>query len=147
MDENDNVPEFTQNEYAITVAENAAINPPAALLQVHAIDLDEGPFGEVHYSIKAGNELNLFRLHSESGILYPAKNLTGQKGVYELLISAQDNQETNTKASTCRAIITVMEVNQHRPTFIIPALSNATIEIPSVSIFYNFCSILYLIPK
>lgn len=140
MDENDNVPEFTQDEYAITVAENAAITPPAALLQVHAIDQDEGAFGEVRYSIKDGNEQNLFRLDQETGILYPARNLTNQEGVYTLLISAQDNLETNSRESTCRAVITVMKVNQHRPVFIMPALSNATIEIPTVSIILQ-CNI------
>lgn len=114
------------------MAENAAIKPPAALLQVHAIDRDEGLFGEVRYSIRAGNEQNLFRLDEESGILYPAQNLTGHKGIYELLIAAQDNQGLETMQSTCRAIVTVMAVNQHRPVFVMPALSNATIEIPTV---------------
>lgn len=122
------------------MAENAAIKPPAALLQVHAIDRDEGEFGIVRYRIQSGNEQNLFKLDEESGILYPAQNLTGHKGVYELLISAQDNQNVESMQSTCRAIITIMEVNQHRPMFVMPALSNATIEIPTVSSlkFYPF---------
>lgn len=34
LDENDNVPTFSQKIYHATVAENAALNPPAAILQV-----------------------------------------------------------------------------------------------------------------
>lgn len=134
MDVNDNAPEFTQKEYTSTVAENAALNPPAPLLQVKAFDLDEGIFGEVRYVITAGNDEDLFRLDSQTGILYPARSLNGQKGLYELTISARDTQGSGTMEATTKVIVTVMGVNQHRPVFLIPASSNATIEIPGVSI-------------
>uniref|UniRef100_A0A1I8MKU3 Cadherin domain-containing protein n=1 Tax=Musca domestica TaxID=7370 RepID=A0A1I8MKU3_MUSDO len=130
LDVNDNAPEFTQNEYTSTVAENAALNPPAAVLQVKAFDLDEGIFGDVRYVIIAGNEEGLFRLDAQTGILYPARSLNGQKGVYELTISARDTQGSGTMEATTKAIVNVMGVNQHRPVFVIPASSNATIEIP-----------------
>lgn len=132
MDVNDNVPEFTQNEYTSVVAENAALNPPAALLQVKAFDLDEGIFGDVRYVITAGNDEHLFKLDSQTGIIYPARSLNGQKGVYELVISARDTQGSGTMEAFAKAIITVKGVNQHKPQFLIPALSNATIEIPGV---------------
>uniref|UniRef100_A0A1A9WEW2 Cadherin domain-containing protein n=1 Tax=Glossina brevipalpis TaxID=37001 RepID=A0A1A9WEW2_9MUSC len=130
LDVNDNAPEFTQNEYSSTVAENAAINPPAALLQVKAFDLDEGLFGDVRYVIIEGNEKGLFKLDSQTGILYPAQSLSGQKGVYNLTVSARDTQGSGTLEATTNVIIKVLGVNQHRPVFLIPALSNATIEIP-----------------
>lgn len=133
MDVNDNAPVFTQDEYTSTVAENAALNPPAALLQVKAYDLDEGIFGDVRYVITAGNDQQLFKLDAQTGILYPARSLSGQKGVYELIISARDTQGSGTMEAFTKAIITVKGVNQHRPVFLIPALSNATIEIPGVS--------------
>lgn len=130
MDVNDNAPVFTRTVYNSTVSENAAYQPPAALLQVQAIDLDEGLYGDVRYIITAGNELALFKLDAQSGIIYPAQSLAGKHGVYELLISARDTQGSGTMESTARAIITVLRVNRHRPEFVIPALSNATIEIP-----------------
>ncbi|XP_013102305.2 cadherin-87A isoform X1 [Stomoxys calcitrans] len=130
LDVNDNAPEFTQNEYTSTVAENAALNPPAAILQVKAFDLDEGTFGDVRYYIKTGNDEQLFRLDSQSGILYPARSLNGQKGIYELMISARDEQGHGPIEAITKVIINVMGVNQHRPVFLIPASSNATIEIP-----------------
>uniref|UniRef100_A0A1A9VG57 Cadherin domain-containing protein n=1 Tax=Glossina austeni TaxID=7395 RepID=A0A1A9VG57_GLOAU len=130
LDVNDNAPEFTQNEYSSTVAENAALNPPAALLQVKAFDLDEGLFGDVRYVIIEGNEKGLFKLDSQTGILYPAQSLSGQKGVYKLRVSARDTQGSGTADAVTNVIINVLSVNQHRPVFLIPALSNATIEIP-----------------
>ena len=77
---NDNPPVFTQNEYTSTVAENAALDPPAKLLQVRADDLDTGVFGEVRYFIISGNEKELFKLDSHSGIIYPAQSLQDKKG-------------------------------------------------------------------
>lgn len=112
------------------MAENAAYQPPAALLQVQAIDQDEGLYGDVRYIITAGNEMALFKLDAQSGIVYPAQSLSGKHGVYDLTISARDTQGSGTMESTSRAIITVLRVNRHKPEFIIPALSNATIEIP-----------------
>lgn len=34
LDENDNRPVFTQHTYEATIAENVALNPPAAILKV-----------------------------------------------------------------------------------------------------------------
>ncbi|XP_075145328.1 cadherin 87A [Haematobia irritans] len=130
LDVNDNDPEFTQKEYTSTVAENAALNPPAAILQVKAFDLDEGIFGEVRYNIISGNDEQLFRLDPQSGILYPAKSLNGQKGVYELIIAARDELGHGSAEATTKVVVNIKGVNQHRPVFLNPALSNATIEIP-----------------
>lgn len=130
LDVNDNPPVFTQKEYTSTVAENAALDPPAKLLQVRADDLDSGVFGEVRYFITSGNEMDLFKLDSHSGIIYPAQSLQDKKGVYNLTVSARDTQGAGTFESTASVVINVMGVNQHHPVFVIPALSNATIEIP-----------------
>ncbi|XP_070137828.1 cadherin-87A [Drosophila bipectinata] len=130
LDVNDNAPVFTRDVYNSTVAENAAYQPPAALLQVQAIDQDEGLYGDVRYIITAGNEMALFKLDAQSGIVYPAQSLAGKHGVYELTISARDTQGSGTMESTATATITVLRVNRHKPEFLIPALSNATIEIP-----------------
>ncbi|XP_036327722.1 cadherin-87A [Rhagoletis pomonella] len=130
LDVNDNAPIFTQDQYTTTLAENAAFNPPAALQQVKALDADEGLFGDVRYFITAGNDQGLFRLDAQTGIVYPAQSLHGKKGQYALEVVARDTQGSGTMESRTRVLITVMGVNQHRPVFVIPALSNATIEIP-----------------
>lgn len=78
-DVNDNKPIFGQRSYHASVAENAQLNPPAAVLQVNALDADDGIFGDVKYAITS-NDNNLFQLDPNSGILYPSKSLKGMEG-------------------------------------------------------------------
>lgn len=78
-DVNDNKPIFGQRTYHASVAENAQLNPPAAVLQVNALDADDGIFGDVKYAITS-NDNNLFQLDPNSGILYPSKSLKGMEG-------------------------------------------------------------------
>lgn len=138
LDVNDNAPVFTQSDYFSTVAENAAINPPAALLQVKALDADDGIFGEVRYFIVEGNEENLFKLDSNTGILYPAQSLKGKKGKYILMVQARDNQGSGTFEASAMITINVLGVNQHQPVFVMPSVSNATVEITGVGFFFDF---------
>ncbi|GAB0095360.1 Cadherin-87A [Sergentomyia squamirostris] len=130
LDVNDNAPVFTQNKYQATVAENAALNPPAAILQVSAMDPDEGDSGTVRYFILSGNDDGMFRLDPTSGILYPAIELTHKKGQYNLLVETRDGRGTGPYSDTAEISIEVSSVNQHRPVFIMPALNKALIELP-----------------
>lgn len=128
-DENDNLPVFRQRSYYASVAENLPLNPPATILQVQADDKDEDEAGTVKYTIVSGNFDNSFKLDANSGILYPATSLMGRKGQYTLKVEARDGVGFGPHIDNTEIIIDVIEVNQHRPTFIMPALSNATVEI------------------
>lgn len=130
LDDNDNVPIFSQRIYYANVAENAALNPPAAILQVQASDKDDGAAGVVKYFIKTGNRDNTFILDPDSGILYPRKSLLGQKGQFTIEIEARDGLGQGPYTDNAEIIIEVHSINQHRPVFIMPALTNATVEIP-----------------
>lgn len=130
LDDNDNAPVFSQRIYYANVAENAAFNPPAAILQVSASDRDEGAAKIVKYSIISGNYDNTFILDPDSGILYPRKSLLGQKGQFTIEIEARDGLGQGPHKDNAEIIIEVHTINQHRPKFIMPALANATIEIP-----------------
>uniref|UniRef100_A0A336M3D8 CSON011390 protein n=1 Tax=Culicoides sonorensis TaxID=179676 RepID=A0A336M3D8_CULSO len=133
LDDNDNPPVFSQRIYYANVAENAAFNPPAAILQVSASDRDEGAAKIVKYFIKSGNRDNTFILDPDSGILYPRKGLAGQKGQFTIEIEARDGVGQGPHTDNAEIIIEVHSINQHRPKFIMPALANATIEIPENS--------------
>lgn len=128
-DENDNLPVFRQKSYYASIAENLPLNPPATILQVQADDKDEDEAGTVKYSILDGNFDNSFNLDANSGILYPATTLMGRKGQYTLKVEARDGVGFGPHTDTAEVVIDVIEVNQHRPMFIMPALSNATVEI------------------
>ena len=52
---NDNAPSFVHKNYKATIVENIDLNPPAKIVQVHAMDPDDGSYGTVSYSIVGGN--------------------------------------------------------------------------------------------
>ncbi|XP_058116398.1 cadherin-87A [Anopheles ziemanni] len=130
LDENDNEPTFSQQIYYATVAENAALHPPAAILQVTATDPDEGAAGDVKYAILSDTVGGIFRLDANSGILYPGASLIGKSGQYRIEIEARDGLGSGPHSDTATIMIEIQSINQHRPVFIMPALSNATVEIP-----------------
>lgn len=139
QDVNDNSPVFTQKSYFASVAENAQLNPPAAVLQVNALDADEGVFGEVKYVV-IGDDNTMFQMDPNSGILYPSQSLKGKKGQYNLTVEARDGLGFGPNSDKADIVIDVQSVNNYRPIFIMPALSNASVEIQEVSIqFFSFC--------
>lgn len=137
-DVNDNEPVFVQSHYVASVAENAAVTPPAAILQVAALDKDAGDFGAVRYYILDGNKNGFFMLDPDTGILYPARKL--EVGDYVLRIEAKDNHGSGPHSDTADIKINVRSINHFPPVFIMPALTNATVELP-----YNVVDTDYLV--
>ncbi|XP_014205128.1 cadherin-87A [Copidosoma floridanum] len=130
VDVNDNRPIFTQHSYRASVAENLSVNPPAPILQVRAMDHDEGLNGDVWYKIIKGNENGSFSLNPETGILYPAVSLLGRAQSYKIKVEARDMAGRGPHSDTCHIYVRVNPVNQHKPEFIMPELPNATVEVP-----------------
>ncbi|XP_076290426.1 cadherin 87A isoform X1 [Lasioglossum baleicum] len=130
IDVNDNRPIFSQHSYISSVAENLSVNPPAPILQVRAVDHDEGINGEVWYTITSGNENESFSLNRETGILYPGAALLGRAGSYRIKVEARDGAGSGPHSDECNVDIRVTPVNQHKPQFVLPELTNATVEVP-----------------
>lgn len=131
---------FTQKSYYATIAENAQLHPPAAVLQVNALDADDGIFGEVKYAV-VGNDNVLFQLDPNSGILYPSESLKGKRGQYKLTVEARDGLGFGPNSDNAEIVIDVQSVNNYRPIFIMPALSNASVEIQEVSVLTFFFTV------
>ncbi|KAK9728307.1 Cadherin domain [Popillia japonica] len=129
LDINDNAPKFNQSVYNASVIENVRLNPPMPIVQVHADDKDVGIHGNIHYRILKGNEKGVFILGDETGILYPHKSLIGYTEEFHLLIEARDGDGAGALTDQALINIQVLNVNEHEPTFIMPALSNATVEV------------------
>jgi hypothetical protein len=76
----------------------------------------------------------LFRIDPFSGIIFPAQSLLGQGGEYHLTVEGRDQNGTGEYADTVNVDITVLDVNQNKPVFIMPVSGNATVEVPEVNL-------------
>ena len=56
LDVNDNAPSFSQESYTAVIPENAA--PGVSIVNITAVDPDEGPGGNVHFEIIDEGEAN-----------------------------------------------------------------------------------------
>lgn len=109
------------------------------LYKVRAVDQDEGTNGEVWYTIINGNENESFSLNRETGILYPAAALLGRAGSYRIEVEARDGAGSGPHSDRCYVDIRVTPVNQHKPQFVMPELTNATVEVPEVCMKKKEC--------
>ncbi|XP_051155276.1 cadherin-23-like isoform X2 [Leptopilina boulardi] len=92
LDVNDNAPSFIQNSYTAVIPENAL--PSVSIVNITAVDPDEGPGGNVHYEIIDEGEANgLLKINHTSGEISSAKKLTGKGRTdpYVMRIRAQDS--------------------------------------------------------
>ena len=75
---------------------------------------------------------DIFLLGVETGILYPHKSLLGQNRDFRLQIEARDGGGNGQLFDRAVINVQVLNVNEHRPEFIMPFLQNATVEITEV---------------
>ncbi|XP_015435266.1 PREDICTED: cadherin-related tumor suppressor [Dufourea novaeangliae] len=120
LDENDNSPVFDPRQYSDTVAENASIG--ASVLQVSAIDRDEGANGRVRYSIAMGDDNRDFTISEDGGVIRVAKNLNFErKSRYHLTIRGEDCASEvgeTVRGDTAQVTITVLDINDNAPVFL-----------------------------
>ncbi|BES91153.1 Laminin G domain [Nesidiocoris tenuis] len=90
LDVNDNTPTFIVPKYTITVSTKTIHN--ATIVQVEAVDLDDGFNGAITYSIIGnGNIENLFSIDSISGNLtLKSQSVLLRDNVYQFFVRAKD---------------------------------------------------------
>ncbi|KAM4622047.1 protocadherin Fat 4 [Polymixia lowei] len=111
QDVNDNPPVFPNDILDVTIEEN--IGDGFKIMQLTAIDADEGPNALVTYTIISGAD-DSFRIDPESGDLIATKKLDRERrSKYSLLVRADDGKQS----SDMRLNITVSDVNDHTPKF------------------------------
>ncbi|XP_063226687.1 cadherin-87A isoform X2 [Bacillus rossius redtenbacheri] len=138
LDVNDNKPVFLRRDYPVSIVENIALSPPAPIVKVEAEDADEGVNGAVRYSIVSGNTGDVFRLDEEKGILYPAKSLVGEPREFLLVVQGRDGDGNGQFTDQATVNVAVLNVNQHKPVFIMPSNLNATVEVPESAGLPNY---------
>ncbi|XP_043256897.1 cadherin-related tumor suppressor [Colletes gigas] len=120
LDENDNSPVFDPRQYSATVAENASIG--ASVLQVSAMDRDEGANGRVRYSIAMGDDNRDFTISEDGGVIRVAKNLNFErKSRYHLTIRGEDCASEvgeTPRGDTAQVTVTVLDINDNAPVFL-----------------------------
>ncbi|XP_055985703.1 cadherin EGF LAG seven-pass G-type receptor 3 isoform X1 [Sorex fumeus] len=117
LDENDNVPQFSEKRYVAQVRED--VRPHTVVLRVTATDRDKDANGLVHYNIISGNSRGHFAIDSLTGEIQVVAPLDFEaEREYALRIRAQDAGRPPLSNNTGLASIQVVDINDHAPIFV-----------------------------
>ncbi|XP_030055623.1 protocadherin-16 [Microcaecilia unicolor] len=116
LDINDNVPVFSETSFTVEVPEDLPLG--YLVLQLTAIDLDEGPNADISYYL--GNEsLGMFHIDPKNGRITSAMGLDREKhSTYNFLAKAIDSAPSDPKSATALITVIVQDVNDNAPFFI-----------------------------
>ncbi|XP_066524872.1 protocadherin alpha-8-like [Hoplias malabaricus] len=129
LDDNDNRPKFSQEIYSVEIQENSPLG--SFVVRVNATDEDEGQNGEVIYSFVKNLDkeiYDVFALDKNSGVITVQGVIDFEiNDVYRVGVTASDKGNPP-KASTCRVVIKVVDVNDNRPEIDVTSLSDVVLE-------------------
>uniref|UniRef100_A0A8C6JSB2 Protocadherin-16 n=1 Tax=Melopsittacus undulatus TaxID=13146 RepID=A0A8C6JSB2_MELUD len=117
MDINDNPPLFDQQEYKQSIPE--VVYPGSFVLQVTARDKDQGPNGEVRYSIVHGQDVHSswFAIDPATGIITTAAPLDYEKDPQPQLTVLATDRGTPPLSSSAVVRVALQDVNDNEPVF------------------------------
>ncbi|XP_044515821.1 protocadherin beta-2-like [Gracilinanus agilis] len=122
VDVNDNAPEFGQQNYEVRIPENS---PPGSLVvEVHAVDLDTGNYGEIFYTFSDASEdiRKTFKIDGSSGEISLIKTVDFEATqFYEIDIEATDGGGLSGK---CTVLIHVIDLNDNLPKLTMSSITN-----------------------
>ncbi|XP_075041977.1 protocadherin-8-like [Mixophyes fleayi] len=126
LDFNDNSPTFEDSSITVDLMEDAPVGH--LLLDLNAVDLDEGANGEIAYGFSAqvSEEVReLFKIDPKSGCV----TLEGEvdfetKPSYEFDVQAQD-LGPNPLTATCKITVHIVDVNDNAPIITITPLTSS----------------------
>uniref|UniRef100_A0A8C0JB28 Cadherin domain-containing protein n=1 Tax=Chelonoidis abingdonii TaxID=106734 RepID=A0A8C0JB28_CHEAB len=122
-DANDNPPVFTEEIYKVRVSENLAKG--SIVVQVKAMDKDEGLYGEISYSFSNApqNVLQLFRIDPENGLITNTDILDFEEtNKYTMGIEARDGGDLT---GHCKVQIEIIDKNDNAPEVTLTSVSNS----------------------
>ncbi|KAM6979088.1 protocadherin-8 [Tautogolabrus adspersus] len=133
-DFNDNSPVFDQNSFSVSLPEDAQVG--TVILDLNAVDADEGSNGEVVYGFgkQVSHEIReLFQVDNKSGRLTLKSPVDFEdKSTYELDVQATD-LGPNPTPSVCKIIIHVSDVNDNAPEISITPMTSITTGVAHIS--------------
>uniref|UniRef100_A0A8C5TVR0 Cadherin domain-containing protein n=1 Tax=Malurus cyaneus samueli TaxID=2593467 RepID=A0A8C5TVR0_9PASS len=118
LDVNDGTPVFLKQLYETAVRENQ--DPGAFVIKVEAVDRDAGLNSLLQYEILPGAGYEKFKMNSESGELVTAASLDREtQEFFSIKVLVRDSG-TPSLSSMVTVICTVLDENDHSPTFLLP---------------------------
>uniref|UniRef100_A0A3Q3X6B7 Protocadherin-16 n=1 Tax=Mola mola TaxID=94237 RepID=A0A3Q3X6B7_MOLML len=116
MDINDHSPQFKSSSYTADISEDVPIG--SLVLEVKAIDLDQGPNSHVFYFLSSSSH-SMFIIDQDTGRIITAAPLDREKTAsYTFEVCATDSSPLNPRNSTAQVTIYVQDVNDNAPFFI-----------------------------
>lgn len=113
LDKNDNSPKFTSQIYKRTLSEGIAIG--TVIMTVEATDADIGVNSQILYQIISGNDVGLFTLDNDKGVLRLAKPLNREaNATIKLTVTAKDNGKPQL-SDQAEIVLVLTDVNDNVP--------------------------------
>ncbi|XP_041081369.1 cadherin EGF LAG seven-pass G-type receptor 3-like, partial [Polyodon spathula] len=117
LDENDNVPQFSEKRYVVQVREDVRLH--SEILRVSATDLDKDSNALLHYNIISGNSRGQFSIDSVTGEIQVVAPLDFEvEREYALRVRAQDAGRPPLSNNTGMVSVQVVDVNDNAPIFV-----------------------------
>ncbi|XP_013915257.1 PREDICTED: protocadherin-23-like [Thamnophis sirtalis] len=116
LDENDNSPLFTRNHYQAIISEDIEEN--SSILELFALDADEGPNGKVVYTLM-DEPLGLFTINRTSGVVLTNKPMDRERqSQYIFKGIATDSDVRQPRSASVTIVVQIEDVNDNNPFFL-----------------------------
>lgn len=114
LDQNDNPPSFSFRSYHASVAEG--LSAGSEVLRVSAFDPDEGPNGDVTYSLTEDSNQGAFSIDAFTGVIRTTRSLDREtRAQYTLRAVASDGCSQGPLSSVASVSIQVEDINDNTP--------------------------------
>ncbi|NXA39763.1 PCDGM protein, partial [Eudromia elegans] len=129
LDANDNHPVFDKPSYGARLVENSPVG--TLVVKLNATDVDEGPNGDIRYSLSSHNSAALrqmFAIDEQTGEIRVQGKLDFEEAtVYEIEVEAKD-MGSPTMEEHCSVVVEIVDVNDNAPEIVLTSVSSPVQE-------------------
>ncbi|MEQ2158641.1 hypothetical protein GOODEAATRI_014478, partial [Goodea atripinnis] len=143
LDNNDNIPVFSESLYKTKISENAPLG--TTVIAVSATDADEGLNGEVVYSLRSKDQdriLDMFVIEPQTGIIKVKGNIDfEERKAFEIRVEASDKGQPPMSAHS-KVLVEVLDLNDNAPEITVTSLHQTVKEDAAVGTVVALVSVL-----